>query len=181
MLSEFQAKKAQHFFRVFDADKDGFMEQSDLEAVVNKLATVRGWKKGTLGYDNLYDRWMFVWSALEKAADQNRDNIVSPKEWIDLTDKLLASEGGYASVMNAIGNLTFDAVDPDDDGKIDHNDWRAFSAAHGISADNADRAFARLDLNGDGSISREETMAHLRDFFYSNDPNAPGNLFFGPL
>ncbi len=41
--------------------------------------------------------------------------------------------------------------------------------------------FPRLDSDGDGYVSRDETMANLREFFYSDDPDAAGNLFFGPL
>ena len=45
----------------------------------------------------------------------------------------------------------------------------------------ADDMFAKLDLNQDGNISTEELMKLSDQYFVGDDPNAPGNLFFGPL
>lgn len=41
--------------------------------------------------------------------------------------------------------------------------------------------FAKLDTSGNGSINKEEFLAHVKDFFFSDDPESPGNLILGPV
>ena len=45
----------------------------------------------------------------------------------------------------------------------------------------ADEMFNKLDLDNDGSISKNELMELAEQFFIGDDPNAPGNAFFGPV
>lgn len=181
MITEFQKKKMQHFFKVFDTDKDGFLEQADLERVVQKMAAVQGLEAGSPTYDNLHAKWMFIWNTLQKVSDANRDNLVSPEEWIGLIEMTLASEEAYQQIMHSIGGITFDAVDTDNDGVIGPAEWTAFFKAHDIDKAVAEETFTRLDLNSDGHISKDEGLELLRQFFYDNDPETPGNLFFGPF
>ncbi len=181
MITEFQKKKMQHFFNVFDTDKDGFLEQADLERVIQKLAAVQNLEAGSPTYDNLHAKWMFVWNTLQKVSDANRDNLVSPEEWITLVDMTLTSEEAYQQIMYSIGSSTFDAVDTNNDGIIGVAEWTAFFKAHDIDEAVAEETFARLDLNSDGHISKDEGLELLHQFFYNNDPETPGNLFFGPF
>jgi len=41
--------------------------------------------------------------------------------------------------------------------------------------------FAKLDTSGNGSINKKEFLAHVKDFFFSDDPESPGNLILGPV
>ena len=40
--------------------------------------------------------------------------------------------------------------------------------------------FEVLDEDGDGLLSRGEVVRLVKDFYLTNDPEAPGNLFYGP-
>jgi Ca2+-binding EF-hand superfamily protein len=42
-------------------------------------------------------------------------------------------------------------------------------------------AFRRLDLDRDGYLSREEIFQNMKEYYFTDDPNAPGNWFFGPF
>ena len=181
MLTDFQHRKIRHFFSVLDADHDGHLERSDLERWAANVASVRGAKPGSPDYDHLHELWMFTWDALDKVADENHDELVSLDEWLRVTDRLLDTEEGYRSVMDAIGLKTFDVLDTDGDGHLSHEDWTNFYRALELDEAAADRVFPLFDSNGDGQISRDETMVRLREFFCSDDADAPGNDFFGPL
>lgn len=177
MLHDLQERKLRHFFDVFDSDHDGLLEESDFQAYIQRMGEATGQRKG---WDELQSRWMFVWTTLRAMGDVDRDDVVSPREWLSLADKLLQSEEGYNAIMHGIGTTTFDLLDSDGDGRISRDEWRTFFWSHGIE-EATDGVFARLDIDGDGYVSRDETMANLREFFYSDDPDAPGNVFFGPL
>ena len=180
MLSDLQRTKASRFFELFDSDHDGTLEQSDLTALVDRLTALRGWTAGDAGYDDINTTWMTVWDALKGTADANSDGSVGLDEWLDVTGQMLDAPDAYEGVINAVGEKTFDLLDRDGDGGLTADDWTDFLGAHGVDADGAQASFAALDANGDGSISKDETMAALKDYFYSDSPDAPGNSFFGP-
>ncbi|MGW5263737.1 hypothetical protein ACWEQG_22435 [Microbispora sp. NPDC004025] len=50
-----------------------------------------------------------------------------------------------------------------------------------MSEANAVAAFARLDLDGNGSLSRQESHVANEQFFRSPDAECHGNWLFGPL
>lgn len=53
-------------------------------------------------------------------------------------------------------------------------------AAWGIEND-AHSSFRRLDLNRDGHLTQQEVTSYVRQFHFSNDPEAAGNYFYGPF
>lgn len=181
MLSDLQHRKIRHFFSVLDANDDGHLEWADLERWAANVARVRGAEAGSPEYDHLHQLWRFTWEALDKVADENHDELVTLDEWTRVTDQLLDSEEGYRSVMDAIGLKTFDVLDTDSDGHLSHEDWIDFYRALELDESAAEHVFPLFDSNGDGQISRDETMVRLREFFCSSDPDSPGNAFFGPL
>ena len=65
-------------------------------------------------------------------------------------------------------------------GKItleEYGEWmRAFRVEEQIITDDV---FQKLDVNGDGTLSLEETLQLTREFFYSDDPDARGNWALG--
>jgi Ca2+-binding EF-hand superfamily protein len=44
-----------------------------------------------------------------------------------------------------------------------------------VSAEDAREVFKRIDRNGNGKISRDETLKNLEYFYYSGDLDARGN------
>lgn len=42
-------------------------------------------------------------------------------------------------------------------------------------------AITKPDTDGDGAIPRHEFIRAVREHFLSNDPDAPGSMFFGHI
>ena len=51
----------------------------------------------------------------------------------------------------------------------------------GLRSTQARQVFLDLDVDGDGSVTRDELMAMAHEFYRSDDPHAPGNRLFGAL
>ena len=53
----------------------------------------------------------------------------------------------------------------------------------GFNADEAaaTEAFRRLDRNADGYLTHEEISQGVEEFYYSEDPESPGNWLIGPF
>ena len=47
--------------------------------------------------------------------------------------------------------------------------------------DITEKVFQKLDLNENGTLSKEEILQLTREFFYSDDPDARGNWALGPF
>ena len=82
-------------------------------------------------------------------------------------------------MVDGVAHQVIDAVDDDGDGALTLNNWRSFYTAFQITDTSPDEVFKRLDLNGDGKLTRDEALTTVRHFFYSEDQAAPGNWFLG--
>ncbi|NEO66889.1 MAG: calcium-binding protein, partial [Moorea sp. SIO4G2] len=54
-----------------------------------------------------------------------------------------------------------------------------FFKAYGIDDSQIEEIFGRFDQNNDGYIDKQEILDLVTEFYYSQDPEAPGNWIFG--
>jgi Ca2+-binding EF-hand superfamily protein len=64
---------------------------------------------------------------------------------------------------------------------LDTGEYTRLAGVYGASPEEAARAFAQLDLDGNGVLDTAELTAAISQFFTSPDATAPGNLTFGRL
>jgi len=63
---------------------------------------------------------------------------------------------------------------------IGPDEYRDFLDCLSVAPSDADAAFAKMDLDGDGHISREEFAQLYLEYFTTEDPDAPASAFWGP-
>ena len=182
MLSDFRKRKLTRFFEVVDSDGDGVFTHADTELVGARLAALRGLKAGTPDYDNFIAGFSFYWQDVRDASDANADGKVTLEEWLAYHDGMLADEQRYAATAANSAGLMFALVDKDGDGKISTDEYGDWMRAWGMTDDETFAGtMAKLDPGGSGAFSRDEVLAFTRDFFYSEDADAPGNWAMGPF
>ena len=98
-----------------------------------------------------------------------------------MKDTIVSMAAAGAPELGVWGDGFFRLIDADGDGVIGPQEYRDLMASVFVDAASADQAFARLDTNGDGVISHDEFTQLYRDFFTSDDPDAPGSRFWGPF
>lgn len=180
MASETMTKKLTKHFHFQDLDKDGFVEQSDWEQCARNLAEIRGWSPDSPEYEAILTKHVQIWTLFWQPADENNDGKVSLDEYLHLADSQRTQEFFSLDVIAILFGAIFDTIDLDGDGQITDQDYRRFFKAWGGAEAPADQAFARLDLNGDGRLSRSIFIQFGSNFFLSDEPNVPGNWLFGP-
>ncbi len=179
MLSELQKKKLTYYFNTFDADKNGFLEKSDFDKIVNGFAEAYKIKKDSETYQYISSTYAKRWDALVKEGDTNADNKVSLDEWLSYQDKLL-NDPESDFLWLKITSMFLDIQDVDKDGSISLEEYKTVYKVYGIGNESlAAEIFTKLDFDGDGKISKNDAMNLVADFYLSNNPQAPGNLFFG--
>lgn len=179
MLTDLQKRKMTRLFNVYDIDGSGEIKEADYRRLIDNFAAIRGWAGGTPDYARLQSKFMFVWEYMQKFSDADRNESVTLDEFLAYASSLL--EGNYGAIAGSTGSFLFELIDEDGDGQISLNEFQMFYWGYGIEDEKiAADIFARLDLDGDGILSAEEFAQHGYDFHYSDDPDCPGNWFFGP-
>jgi Ca2+-binding EF-hand superfamily protein len=180
VLSDVKQRKFKHYFSLLDRDKDGLLEHEDFVAIARTAAALRGSAPGTPASAALESVIMRTWAHTQEFADINWDGRVSLDEWYRTLEATITSEEKYAYYVTPFAVGLFELLDADGAGVVGLTEYRAFLSCFGSDATSADAAFARLDTNGDGAVSKDEALHLVREFHTSDDPNAPGNVLFGP-
>lgn len=187
-LSELQIQKLTLKFELLDNDGNGTIEFDDFKRVLDILAEVREIDENSARYASLEGTNRALWNALEDFCDANRDGKITLDEWLEYHSNALFYEREFLSVIpgfdttvEAMSEFFYQLLDGDGDGVVSGQDYFEFCMAHGVEGEDARSNFTRLDTNSDGQLSKEEVLALVKEFYQSEDPNAPGNWFFGSL
>lgn len=177
-FSDLQTRKLNRLFDFHDTNRDGVLEQDDMLRIADRLADVKSLPKTSTEAESFRVAFAAEWQELEAAADTNQDKLVSRNEWLAYMGKVLNAPGEYDRRIVPVADMIIALVDDDDDGRVTAENWDVFFRVYGIDTPAAE-IFPKIDRDGDGKVDREEILKALREYFYSSDPEAPGNWFYG--
>lgn len=180
-LSELQDKKVRHLFTVYDRRGNGFLEREDYEMLAHAVATEGGLDIDSDGHEEVRRVFLTLFESTKAIADFSRDGKIALDEWVDFFEIVVNDETAFESVVGGMVDLIFDLFDFDESTTLDRDELAAVRRAFGIPADDSGAFFDRLDLDSNGTLDVTELLAAIEDFFRSDDRDAPGNLFFGPV
>lgn len=180
-LTPFQKRKLGKMFDTMDMNRDGLVERSDFRRRVDALARLRGWTEESPEYARNLEFAMDEWQSLRESADVDDDARISREEFLRYVDIFLDDRDAVRAYARGDAQLMFDAMDVDGDGRIAAAEYRIYLEACGMDASAADEFFAHADLNEDGRMTRAEMSHAMEEYLLSDDPEAGGNLLFGPL
>ncbi|HVK21695.1 MAG TPA: EF-hand domain-containing protein [Actinokineospora sp.] len=175
MASTFQRRKITNVFRAMDTDEDGYLTESDFTALTTRWTRILDAAPDTPDHTRVQAIMMGWWTALHAAADHDGDNRVTVEEVLTVVDQLPA----MIDAVTATAHTVFDATDTDGDGVISAVEYRTLVEAWNGSPADVDEVFPLLDLDHDGTVSRDEFTAHWIEFWAGDDPDAPGTWVFG--
>lgn len=178
MLSQLRQKKLLHLFQILDRNHDDVLSKEDFDQVINEITEMRGWKLGNPEYEELHFFWTGFSDRLRVWADRNGDGKITQTEWLWYLEQMLDNfEAHY--IKQALINITLKAIDFSQDGKVSLDEFKRFYQVYEIDNQKAHQIFIKLDLNYNSYLTKDELTIALNDFLYSENPNAPGNWFWG--
>lgn len=179
MLSGVQEQKIRHLFGLIDIDDDEHIEEEDFLRFITNLAGILGYATTSPEYQQLRATYLGTWTSMVESLDKNRDSRISWDEygrWFASVKDAMQESG----LVDTFAGQLFDLWDMDKDGLMSATEHGAVLKAYERHDVDPEENFRRIDANGDGQVSRDEFLQLSRDFFFSTDPNNPGNYILGP-
>ena len=90
-------------------------------------------------------------------------------------------EPEFSSALNSTAKFFLELLDSDGDGIVNVDDYIMFCSAYNVGENEARIGFGMFDRDGNGSLTQDEVVEMVTEFYLSDDPEALGNLFFGNL
>lgn len=177
-ISNFVKRKLAMGFYRFDRDKNGVVEEADFVQLGTAVADRQGVPAESERYQKIvaaHRRW---WDAYFKGGDADGDGKVTLEEfwanvgrWIDTSSDAIAEATGEIELL-------FDAIDGNGNGMINADEFSTYLQAYGLTDADARTAFAHLDRDKSGSISRGEFARSMVEYYIS-ESRGPSEWFYG--
>lgn len=93
---------------------------------------------------------------------------------------MIHTSEAYISMYQPFIDAVMDIADADGDGRVDEEEYvKWYTALMSIPPEEAAEAFSHLDRDGSGYLSHEEMREAVQEYYFSEDPDAPGNWMTG--
>ncbi|MFJ8825265.1 EF-hand domain-containing protein [Streptomyces sp. NPDC102467] len=179
----FLDKKLSRRFRTYDTDQNGVIEKADFDLAAQRMGKEFGHKPNSPQQRQLNEQLTRLWEVLAEIADTDHDGRITEDEYKNaFRTKVITSPEAFDKMYRPFIQALINVVDSDKDGKVDQQEHvRWYRALMNVPEKDSQEAFSRLDEDGDGYLTREEILKSVRDFYFNDDPTAPGNMLLGPI
>ncbi|MET9868735.1 EF-hand domain-containing protein [Streptomyces sp. NPDC006386] len=181
MTTESVLRKYDLIFDRLDTDGNGVLEFADCEHMGRKIIDSGYAQEGSAKADALFTAYRQAWDRLAAAADENGDGIITREEFHSAMADTLGRREQVVTGCRAVLDAEFAVIDENDDGLVPVADFQRYLEALGSSSAQAAETCARLDVNKDGQLSREEFHEGWAKYLLSDDLDDAGSRFLGGL
>jgi Ca2+-binding EF-hand superfamily protein len=182
MLTDVQRSKLDRRFELLDADGDGFITAADYDLAAAHVCEAFDFASGSPQHERIHVIYLRLWVALSRKTDSDGSGRITRSQFVQsCAESIVEPARGYDRVIRPVAQTIFDLIDDDESGTLEVEELANWANAYGVCADDAERAFRALDRNGDGVLDLDEVQQALKEFYTSDDLDAPGNQIFGPL
>ncbi|MGI5227878.1 EF-hand domain-containing protein [Actinoallomurus sp. CA-142502] len=166
-LTESQAHALALRFQHWDRDRNGFIEWSDLEAAVARLAEAFGRNPGAPERGALVSSCRKFWRVLLRHADADHDGRISQDEYVAAFGSgVMGDPGVFDDVFRALLADVMRLADADGDGRLGEEEFvRLMGSWYNAGEADAAALFELLDTDGDGHLSHGEFVRAASDRF----------------
>lgn len=188
MASEFQQKKYAQFFKAVDTNSDGFLDEPDFMFQIDRLAEIRGIDITSEVVQNERQGMHQWWQQFSKMVDSDGDGRLTQAEiiafWSAIADKAVAEEQegktDTRNMISASAESTFSVLDENSDGSISIEEYTHWLESWGNNTD-VKNAFISMTGSVDSSLTKQQVIDCVLNFFLSDNQEATGTHIYGVL
>ena len=167
-------------FSLLDPTGDGYVTRDDYEVFALRLVQTFGQPPGSPAALAVREGYRRVWRALAGRAETDGDGRIGEGEflaWIGAVD----DDDGFDDEIAPLARAVIALVDVDGDGVLSEGELQRLLTACGLSAAQAQRVFAELDLDASAGVDTAELVAAIRAFCVNPAAHQPGAWLFGAI
>ena len=168
-------------FAVVDTDGNGVWQRGDGQLLAQRLGQTFGYAADSAAWRAVAKAQGTLFDTMLSHLDANDDQEISREEFVDGVGPDLADRPGFHAAVGATVRSLIQVADADGNGVLDPGEYIRLAAVYGARADQAERAFGRLDQDRNGVLDATELTLAISQFFGSRDPGGYGNVAFGHL
>ena len=119
---------------------------------------------------------------MQENADKDNDGRVNLEDWLALGTPSVGdvSEGLVGFIQKQV-DFFFHALDLNSDGVLTTKEYEALGKIWAIDPKQYAQVIEKIDINGNGLLSRDNLRRLLCEYYLSTNPEDPGNWIFGPF
>src|SRR5450755_369261 len=152
-------------FAIVDTDGNGVWQRRDGEELARKLCESFGYAPDSVLGLVVADGQRALFEAMLAHMDTDGDQEISPDEFAAGLSRAIQDRPGFASAVRATAATLIKVADLDGNGVLDPAEYQQLAAVYGTSAEEAERAFGRLDLDHNGVLDTAELSLGIGQFF----------------
>jgi len=180
LATELQVCKLHKWFASFDTDADGLIDILDFTGMAQLYCEAYEVPPRSDTWRRMHQSAHVAWRAIEKRTGGVNPAKLTLQEWVSwLGSHEYADFVERAAIPFSM--TAFSIADVDGDGRCQVHEMMAAQHRSGMSGQEVGRSFDMLDTDGDGYVTADEFTSALREFYFSDDPDAPGNFIAGDL
>lgn len=169
-------------FGHIDADGNGTLDREDLFTLGARLLAAFGEGPTSPKGTRLMDGMVTFWDAILAASDADGDGRITPEEYrAGMKGAFITSPDGFSRAFRPMLEAVCGLLDKDGDGEVDEEEFQVWQEVFRTAPEDRAAAFRALDADGSGRLSVDELLDAMHQYYTSRDPQAPGNVLYGPL
>jgi tellurite resistance protein TerC len=168
-------------FAVIDTDGNGVWQRADCDQLTRRLCDTFGHAVDSGSGRAIATGLRTLFDAMLRHMDANGDQEITQEEFADSFGRPMVDRTGFDVAVSAAAHALVRVADRDGNQVLDPREYAELAGVYGASADEAARAFGRIDTDRNGVLDDAELTEAISQFFASRDAEAAGNLAFGRL
>ncbi|GAA1661991.1 hypothetical protein GCM10009830_04020 [Glycomyces endophyticus] len=181
MTEDMLTAKIAHGFDYLDADGDGLLSEEDHVVLGQRAAAELGHAPGSVEEGWIIAAYVDIWTGLHRPHLPEGEDVIDKATFVAATRTLAGDPAAADATVGKLARTFHSIADADGSGDVNRDEFKRFSRSHfpNLGDEDIATAFKHLDIDGDGTLTEEEFVGAVVEYWSSTDPEAPGNWWMG--
>lgn len=180
MIPGWKRDRALDLFNRLDVTHSSSITQRDLQVLAEHTIVGTHVASGSVKAKAIRVSYEYLWETIFAPMDTNGDREVNIEEFKTGINELPDDDEVFIPAITHIAAAIFNAYDRDENGSLSAEEIVSWLGEHGITREDALAHVREMDTNRNNTISYNELVSAIRDYYLNPESNMDGNWMFGP-